>query len=181
MKELAGHYYESVGWITTQLSRMVVRWKQSGILLRLLDELFVWVHVRANGKGNWISSNCKNDVYSVAWSRCPSNIGNRTKGSQYQKHWSMAGWLLNDTRSDRIKWRPLLRRDFSVMKALDMILIYVNVNGGAVALGHPLGWYRAKLSGSDVQRTEKHKIEIRKSTGCGRWRSRVAGVYELLK
>lgn len=69
----------------------------------------------------------------------------------------------------------------AVIKSLDMNPDIVNVNGGAVALGHPLGCTGAKLS---VQLFNELRLQNKKYglvTACVGGGQGVAGVYELLK
>jgi acetyl-CoA acyltransferase len=69
----------------------------------------------------------------------------------------------------------------AVIKSLDMNPDIVNVNGGAVALGHPLGCTGAKLS---VQIFNELRLQNKKYglvTACVGGGQGVAGVYELLK
>ena len=68
----------------------------------------------------------------------------------------------------------------SVIKALDLNKEIVNVNGGAVALGHPLGMTGAKLSIQLInemkRRNQKHGIV----TACVGGGQGVCGVFENL-
>lgn len=69
----------------------------------------------------------------------------------------------------------------AVIKSLDMNPDIVNVNGGAVALGHPLGCTGAKLS---VQIFNELRLQNKKYglvTACVGGGQGVAGIYELFK
>ena len=68
----------------------------------------------------------------------------------------------------------------SVMKVLEMDPSKVNVNGGAVALGHPLGGTGAKLTATVLQeliRTGKRYGMVTMCVGGGMG---AAGIFELL-
>ncbi len=69
----------------------------------------------------------------------------------------------------------------SVIKALDMNPDIVNVNGGAVALGHPLGCTGAKLSVQMFNELRRQKKKYGLVTACVGGGQGVAGIYELLK
>jgi len=68
----------------------------------------------------------------------------------------------------------------SVIRTLDMNMDLVNVNGGAIALGHPLGCTGTKLSVqvlNELKRTSKRFGMVTACVGGGQG---VAGIYELL-
>ena len=68
----------------------------------------------------------------------------------------------------------------SVIRELDMNMDIVNVNGGAIALGHPLGCTGTKLSVqilNELKRTNKKYGMVTACVGGGQG---VAGIYELL-
>ncbi len=69
----------------------------------------------------------------------------------------------------------------AVMKSLDMNPDIVNVNGGAVALGHPLGCTGAKLSVQIFNELRRQNKKHGLVTACVGGGQGVAGVYELLK
>lgn len=69
----------------------------------------------------------------------------------------------------------------AVMKSLDMNPDIVNVNGGAVALGHPLGCTGAKLSVQLFNELRRQNKKYGLVTACVGGGQGVAGVYELLK
>jgi acetyl-CoA acyltransferase len=69
----------------------------------------------------------------------------------------------------------------AVMKSLDMDPSLVNVNGGAVALGHPLGCTGAKLSVQLFNELRRQNKKYGLVTACVGGGQGVAGVYELLK
>lgn len=91
-----------------------------------------------------------------------------------------AGMTLNDI--DLIEMNEAFAaQSIAVMRHLDFDPEKLNINGGAIALGHPLGCSGAKLSVqlfSDLRRTGgKHGIV----TACVGGGQGVAGVFELLK
>lgn len=72
-------------------------------------------------------------------------------------------------------------QSLAVIRELNLNQSIVNVNGGAIALGHPLGCTGAKLSVQlfNEMRRRKHKYGI--VTMCVGTGQGAAGVYELLK
>lgn len=69
----------------------------------------------------------------------------------------------------------------AVIKSLDMNPELVNVNGGAVALGHPLGCTGAKLSVQLFNELRRQNKKYGMVTACVGGGQGVAGIYELLK
>lgn len=69
----------------------------------------------------------------------------------------------------------------AVIKSLDMDIEKVNVNGGAVALGHPLGCTGAKLSVQLFNELRRQNKKYGMVTACVGGGQGVAGVFELLK
>jgi len=69
----------------------------------------------------------------------------------------------------------------AVIKALDLNPDIVNLNGGAVALGHPLGCTGAKLSVQLFNELRRQDKKYGMVTACVGGGQGVAGVYELLK
>jgi acetyl-CoA acyltransferase len=71
-------------------------------------------------------------------------------------------------------------QSLAVMKGLDVNPDLVNVNGGAVALGHPLGCTGAKLSIQLFNEMRRRKQKYGMVTACVGGGQGVAGIYELL-
>ena len=69
----------------------------------------------------------------------------------------------------------------AVIKSLDIDPDLVNVNGGAVALGHPLGCTGAKLSVQLFNELRRQNKKYGMVTACVGGGQGVAGIYELLK
>ena len=69
----------------------------------------------------------------------------------------------------------------AVIRSLDMDEEMVNVNGGAVALGHPLGCTGAKLSVQLFNEMRRRNSKYGMVTACVGGGQGVAGIYELLK
>ncbi|MGY6558810.1 MAG: thiolase family protein [Nitritalea sp.] len=69
----------------------------------------------------------------------------------------------------------------AVIKSLDMNPDIVNVNGGAVALGHPLGCTGAKLTVQIINELRRRNGKYGLVTACVGGGQGVAGVVELLK
>lgn len=73
-------------------------------------------------------------------------------------------------------------QSLSVVRDLDMDQSKVNVNGGAIALGHPLGSTGARLSISLLNEMHRRKgSKYGMVTACVGGGQGVAGIYELLK
>lgn len=68
----------------------------------------------------------------------------------------------------------------SVMKVLEMDPSKVNVNGGAVALGHPLGCTGAKLTATLLQELKRRNGQYGLVTMCVGGGMGAAGIFELL-
>ena len=68
----------------------------------------------------------------------------------------------------------------SVMKVLEMDPSKVNVNGGAVALGHPLGCTGAKLTATLLQELKRRKARYGMVTMCVGGGMGAAGIFERL-
>lgn len=68
----------------------------------------------------------------------------------------------------------------SVMKLLEMDPSKVNVNGGAVALGHPLGCTGAKLTATILQEMKRRNARYGMVTMCVGGGMGAAGIFELL-
>ena len=69
----------------------------------------------------------------------------------------------------------------AVLKELDLNPDIVNVNGGAIALGHPLECTGAKLSVQLFNEMRRRKQRYGMVTMCVGTGQGAAGVYELLK
>ncbi|HMT08961.1 MAG TPA: acetyl-CoA C-acyltransferase [Pyrinomonadaceae bacterium] len=68
----------------------------------------------------------------------------------------------------------------SVMKVLEMDPSKVNVNGGAVALGHPLGCTGAKLTATLLQELKRRNAKYGMVTMCVGGGMGAAGIFELI-
>lgn len=71
-------------------------------------------------------------------------------------------------------------QSLAVVKALDIDMQKLNVNGGAVALGHPLGCTGAKLSVQIFNELRRQKKKYGMVTACVGGGQGVAGIFELL-
>lgn len=71
-------------------------------------------------------------------------------------------------------------QSLAVIKGLDANLDIINVNGGAVALGHPLGCSGAKLSIQLFNEMRRRGQKYGMVTACVGGGQGVAGIYELL-
>jgi acetyl-CoA acyltransferase len=72
-------------------------------------------------------------------------------------------------------------QSLAVMRELNINQEIVNVNGGAIALGHPLGCTGAKLSVQLFNEMRRRKNKYGIVTMCVGTGQGAAGVYELLK
>ena len=72
-------------------------------------------------------------------------------------------------------------QSLAVLRKLDLNPDMVNVNGGAIALGHPLGCTGAKLSVQLFNEMRRRKQRYGMVTMCVGTGQGAAGVYELLK
>ncbi|MEO8649454.1 MAG: acetyl-CoA C-acyltransferase, partial [Acidobacteriota bacterium] len=66
----------------------------------------------------------------------------------------------------------------SVMKLLETDPAKVNVNGGAVALGHPLGCTGAKLTATILQELKRRNARYGMVTMCVGGGMGAAGIFE---
>lgn len=71
-------------------------------------------------------------------------------------------------------------QSLAVIRELDLDMSKVNVNGGAIALGHPLGCSGAKLSVQLFNELRRKKQKYGMVTACVGGGQGVAGIYELL-
>lgn len=74
----------------------------------------------------------------------------------------------------------LAAQALAVIRLLDLDPERINVNGGAIALGHPLGCTGAKLTATLLQEMKRRKarygmVTMRVGGGMG-----AAGIFELL-
>jgi len=91
-----------------------------------------------------------------------------------------AGITLNDI--DLIELNEAFAaQGLAVMKSLDINPEIVNVNGGAVALGHPLGCSGGKLTVQLINELRRQNKKMGLVTACVGGGQGVAGVIELLK
>ncbi len=71
-------------------------------------------------------------------------------------------------------------QSLAVIKGLDLNTEILNVNGGAIALGHPLGCTGAKLSISLFNELKRRNGKYGMVTACVGGGQGVAGIYEML-
>ncbi len=71
-------------------------------------------------------------------------------------------------------------QSLAVIKALEMNPAKINVNGGAVALGHPLGCTGAKLTATILQEMKRTKARYGMVTMCVGGGMGAAGIFERL-
>lgn len=91
----------------------------------------------------------------------------------------MAGLKLNDI--DQIELNEAFAaQSLAVIRELDLDTENLNVNGGAIALGHPLGCSGAKLSVQLFNEMKRRNQKYGMVTACVGGGQGVAGIYELL-
>jgi len=71
-------------------------------------------------------------------------------------------------------------QSLAVIRTLGLNQEVVNVNGGAIALGHPLGCTGAKLSVQIFNELKRRNKKYGMVTACVGGGQGVAGIYELL-
>ncbi|RAU81496.1 acetyl-CoA C-acyltransferase [Pontibacter arcticus] len=92
----------------------------------------------------------------------------------------MAGLTLNDI--DLIEMNEAFAaQSIAVMRHLDFDPAKLNISGGAIALGHPLGCSGAKLSIQQFHELRRLGKKYGMVTACVGGGQGVAGIYELLK
>ncbi|MCC5921146.1 MAG: acetyl-CoA C-acyltransferase [Cyclobacteriaceae bacterium] len=90
-----------------------------------------------------------------------------------------AGLKLNDI--DQIELNEAFAaQSLAVIRELDLNPDIINVNGGAISLGHPLGCSGAKLSIQLFNEMRRRKQKYGMVTACVGGGQGVAGIYELL-
>jgi len=90
-----------------------------------------------------------------------------------------AGMKLSDIQLFELN-EAFASQSLAVMRTLDMDQSIVNVNGGAIALGHPLGCSGAKLSVQLFSELKRRKQKYGIVTMCVGTGQGAAGIYELL-
>lgn len=91
----------------------------------------------------------------------------------------LAGLTLNDI--DQIELNEAFAaQSLAVMRQLELDPEKVNVNGGAIALGHPLGCSGAKLSVQLINEMRRRNQKYGMVTACVGGGQGIAGVYEFL-
>lgn len=90
-----------------------------------------------------------------------------------------AGLRLNDIQLIELN-EAFAAQALAVMQELDMNPEITNVNGGAIALGHPLGCTGTKLSIQLFNEMRRRNLKYGMVTACVGGGQGVAGIYELL-
>jgi acetyl-CoA acyltransferase len=92
---------------------------------------------------------------------------------------SRAGLTLNDIGLIELN-EAFAAQVLAVMRTLELDPERVNVNGGAIALGHPLGCTGAKLTATLLQEMERRKVRYGMVTMCVGGGMGAAGIFERL-
>ena len=71
-------------------------------------------------------------------------------------------------------------QSLAVIRELDLDMDLVNVNGGAIALGHPLGCTGAKLTVQIIREMQRRNQKYGMVTACVGGGQGVAGIFEML-
>ena len=69
-------------------------------------------------------------------------------------------------------------QSLAVIKQLGLDMAKVNVNGGAIALGHPLGCTGAKLTATILQEMKRRNAKYGMVTMCVGGGQGAAGIFE---
>lgn len=91
----------------------------------------------------------------------------------------MAGLKLNDIEQIELN-EAFAAQSLAVMRTLELDPEKVNLNGGAIALGHPLGCSGAKLSVQLFNEMKRRNQKYGMVTACVGGGQGVAGIYEML-
>jgi len=70
-------------------------------------------------------------------------------------------------------------QSLAVIRELNLDIAKVNVNGGAIALGHPLGCTGAKLSVQVINEAKRRNEKYTMVTACVGGGQGIAGIYEV--
>lgn len=117
---------------------------------------------------------------SYAYSGClPEEMG---MGPVYAipKALNMAGLGLDDIDVIELN-EAFAAQSLAVIKALEMDMQKVNVNGGAIALGHPLGCTGAKLTATLARELKRRNARYGMVTMCVGGGQGAAGIFENLQ
>ncbi|MGA3334519.1 MAG: acetyl-CoA C-acyltransferase [Terracidiphilus sp.] len=90
-----------------------------------------------------------------------------------------AGLRLNDIELIELN-EAFAAQVLAIVRALDLDPARVNVNGGAIALGHPLGCTGAKLTATLLAEMRRRKLRYGMVTMCVGGGMGAAGIFELL-
>lgn len=91
----------------------------------------------------------------------------------------MAGLNLSDIEQIELN-EAFAAQALGVIRELDLDMTAVNVNGGAIALGHPLGCTGAKLTVQLLNEMRRREQKYGMVTACVGGGQGVAGIFELL-
>jgi acetyl-CoA acyltransferase len=91
----------------------------------------------------------------------------------------MAGLTLDDIGLIELN-EAFAAQALAVIRALGLDPDKVNVNGGAIALGHPLGCTGAKLTATILQEMKRRKVRYGMVTMCVGGGMGAAGIFERL-
>jgi len=91
----------------------------------------------------------------------------------------LAGLKLNDIEQIELN-EAFAAQSLAVIRELDLDAERLNVNGGAIALGHPLGCSGAKLSVQLFNEMKRRNQKYGMVTACVGGGQGVAGIYEML-
>jgi acetyl-CoA acyltransferase len=92
---------------------------------------------------------------------------------------AMAGLRLEDIGVIELN-EAFAAQALAVIRQAGLDMDRVNVNGGAIALGHPLGCTGAKLTATILREMERHQARYGMVTMCVGGGQGAAGIFELL-
>ena len=136
---------------------------------------------------------CSSKFKGVCWSRYHNKRCAKIKIHNHQHHLGyftieedaaaayerFAGLRLNDIELIELN-EAFAAQVLAIVRALDLDPARVNVNGGAIALGHPLGCIGAKLTATLLRELKARRARYGMVTMCVGGGMGAAGVFERL-
>ena len=114
---------------------------------------------------------------SFAAAECLRKSWASARSSPFRKRWRMAGLKLEDIGVIELN-EAFAVQALAVIHAAGLDMEKVNVNGGAVALGHPLGCTGAKLTATILREMKRRKARYGMVTMCVGGGQGAAGIFE---
>ena len=105
--------------------------------------------------------------------------GHRARSTAIPKALKQAGLTLDDIGLIELN-EAFAAQSLAVIRTLGLDPERVNVNGGAIALGHPLGCTGAKLTATLLEEMKRRKVRYGMVTMCVGGGMGAAGIFERL-